>query len=244
MEAPFSLDRLAMRSRPEGRPVMYQNWDNLLFLHWPVKIEAIRPLIPAELEIDAFDAKAWIGITPFAVTNLRLAGLPRVPGFDAFFELNVRTYVVYKKMPGVWFFSLDASKLIPTLAARLAYLLPYLHARIDFRQTKGLSRFESERRCDNTVRFQATWRTGMRLGEPDATSLAFFLVERYCFFVAHRDRVLITRIHHRPWTLNEATVESYASTMLKPLGISQPDSLPLVYFSSTLPVAIWPPKVV
>src|SRR5687767_11115562 len=114
-----SLDRLAMRARPEGSPVMHQNWENLLFLHWPIDPVAIRPLIPEGLEIDTFDGKAWIGITPFALTGLRVLSMPPIPGLDLFIELNVRTYVQYKGVPGIWFFSLDVSKLIPVLAARM-----------------------------------------------------------------------------------------------------------------------------
>src|SRR5881296_4376481 len=112
MGTAVSLDRLAMRARPQGSPVMYQNWGNLLFLHWPIDPTSIRPLIPEELEIDTSDGKAWLGITPFAMTGVRFVALPPVPGLESFLELNVRTYVHFKGMPGIWFFSLDASKLI------------------------------------------------------------------------------------------------------------------------------------
>ena len=34
--APTLAQRLAMRERPVGTPIMRQEWDELLFLHWPV----------------------------------------------------------------------------------------------------------------------------------------------------------------------------------------------------------------
>src|SRR5437764_11600687 len=116
-----AVDRLAMRARPEGTPVMEQAWEDLLFLHWPIDEALIRPLIPASLEIDTFEGKAWIGITPFRLTGFRLMSLPPIPGFSAFNEINVRTYVHHDGKPGIWFFSLDASKILPAVGARVLF---------------------------------------------------------------------------------------------------------------------------
>ena len=33
---------------------MYQSWGKLLFMHWSVDPEILRPLIPAQLSIDTF----------------------------------------------------------------------------------------------------------------------------------------------------------------------------------------------
>src|SRR5258708_2223854 len=62
---PTEADRLAMRDQPTGRPIMHQNWGKLLFMHWRIDAKLIRPLIPAQLEIDSFDGSAWIGVVPF-----------------------------------------------------------------------------------------------------------------------------------------------------------------------------------
>src|SRR5438093_2627949 len=107
MSATVALDRLAMRARPEGTPVMHQRWENLVFLHWPLAPDLVRPLIPMELEIDTFQDEAWIGITPFSFTNVHLTAIPPIPGLNSFQEINVRTYVHYHGIPGIWFFSLD-----------------------------------------------------------------------------------------------------------------------------------------
>lgn len=40
------IDRLSVRRRPQGWPIMYQSWGKLLFLHWPVPAEALRPHEP------------------------------------------------------------------------------------------------------------------------------------------------------------------------------------------------------
>jgi uncharacterized protein YqjF (DUF2071 family) len=99
MKTGVAVDRLAMRAKPDGTPVMEQVWEDLLFLHWPIPEEVIRPLVPPSLEIDTFEGKAWIGITPFRLTGLRLLSLPPIPGFSAFNEINVRPYVLHSGKP-------------------------------------------------------------------------------------------------------------------------------------------------
>src|SRR5438477_9573339 len=118
MGADIALDRLAMRARPPGSPIMEQRWEELLFLHWPIEQSTIRSLVPSALEIDTFDQSAWIGITPFRLSGLRVHPMPAIPGTDSFNEVNVRTYVHYDGKPGIYFMSLDASALLPALAAR------------------------------------------------------------------------------------------------------------------------------
>ena len=61
--APTDLDRLAVRERPEGQPIMHQAWGKLLFMHWRIDEKLLRPLVPPGLEIDTFDGSAWIAMT-------------------------------------------------------------------------------------------------------------------------------------------------------------------------------------
>jgi len=44
---------------------MAMRWHDLLFMHWPIRPEALRPLIPAMLELDTFDGWAWLGVVHF-----------------------------------------------------------------------------------------------------------------------------------------------------------------------------------
>jgi len=236
------LDRLAMRERPEGSPIMYQNWDNLLFMHWPIDVATIRPLIPEPLEIDTFQEQAWIGITPFAMNGVRFVALPAVPGLDSFLELNVRTYVHHNGIPGVWFFSLDASKLIPSVAARILFDLPYFKAEMQFTDSDTEFQFRSRRAVSPRARFRARWQPGKPLGETIPESLEFFLVERYALFAGTSDRLSTARIYHRPWLLNEAAVLSHESTMIECLGIPEPSGAPLVHFSLSRNVEVWAPQ--
>ena len=66
--------------------VQGQTWDDLLFAHWRVDEEALREYIPDEIPIDTHDGSAWLGITPFRVTGLRLRGMVPLPLLSAFLE--------------------------------------------------------------------------------------------------------------------------------------------------------------
>ena len=70
-------------------------------------------------KLDTFEGQAYIGIVPFRMTGVSLRGMPDVPWFSKFPELNVRTYVIGPDgTRGVWFFSLDATNPIAVRAAR------------------------------------------------------------------------------------------------------------------------------
>ena len=159
-DSPVSdAERLRVRERPPGRAVMRQVWRHLGFLHWPVARAAIAPLLPPGLQVDTFDGAAYVGVVPFTIplTRTALGGLPIAP---AFHELNVRTYVHRDgRDPGVWFFSLDAASRLAVAGARVAYGLPYFHARMSMEVGGGGGERRSDDRLPLTPRLR---RRGVR----------------------------------------------------------------------------------
>jgi uncharacterized protein YqjF (DUF2071 family) len=81
---------------PDRPWVMRQTWTDLLFAHWPVAPEALRPLIPAGLALDTYDGSAWLGVVPFRMRGVRYRLTPALPWISAFPELNVRTYLTLR----------------------------------------------------------------------------------------------------------------------------------------------------
>ena len=73
--------------------IMKQTWNDLLFAHYPIKLEKLPQLVPDTLPLDSFDGVGWVGVTPFHVTGMRPRGIHPIPGIRQFPELNVRTYV-------------------------------------------------------------------------------------------------------------------------------------------------------
>src|ERR1700757_4229949 len=86
---------------PEGSWAMRQTWNDLLFAHWSVSPKYLRPLVPPQLELDTFNGRCWVAVTPFFMTAVSVRGVPPLPGFSHAPELNVRTYVSFGGKPGV-----------------------------------------------------------------------------------------------------------------------------------------------
>src|SRR3954464_3633604 len=107
MHSFMELDRLtpAQRMACTTRTTGVQRWRDLLFMHWEVPVEQLRPLVPPELTIDTFEGRAYLGLVPFKMHDVRFGLLP----MRNFLETNLRTYVHAGGVPGVWFFSLDAT---------------------------------------------------------------------------------------------------------------------------------------
>ncbi len=237
-----NVDRLSIRTRPSGLPLMQHHWGKLLFMHWPIPAKQLRPLVPERLTIDTFEGKAWIGVTPFTLWGVRLSFTPPVPFLSEFDELNVRTYVHLDGVPGVWFLSLDANSAATVFGARTFFHLPYFNASIDLEQDGktiyyDLSRTEGD---GPPAEFNASWIIGDPLGEAEPGSLEFFLVERYCLYSARGENLYRSRIHHQPWPLQQAELESYRSTMIESHGLKTPKGEPLLHYAEALEVDIWP----
>jgi uncharacterized protein len=217
-----------------GRWIMRQTWRDLLFAHWPVPAEALRPAVPAVLPIDVREGTAWIGVTPFEVTGLRGRWMPPIPGLSRFAEVNVRTYVDLGGKPGIWFLSLDAANRAAVAAARRGYRLPYFHAAMQIERDGGHVRFESRRRDGPSAE------VGMRYtpGEPAGDELGRWLTERYCLYAVDHGELQRADIQHPPWPLQEAEAQIEANSM-PPREMTLEGSA-LFHFSRRQDVLIWP----
>jgi uncharacterized protein YqjF (DUF2071 family) len=225
---------------PDAPWVMAQTWLDLLFAHWRLPPEALRPHLPAALPIDTFHGSAWLGITPFEVSGLRPRGLPPLPRLSRFPELNVRTYTTLDGKPGIWFFSLDAGSLIAVEAARRTYKLPYFHARMKVERRGGSVGYLSSRRdAARPFVLEAEYRgEDVESTLPQPGSLEHFLTERYCLY-AHDDNGLHRAdIHHTPWLIRPAEVRLDLNTM-PPDGIEL-EGEPLCHLAERQDVVIWP----
>jgi uncharacterized protein len=236
---------------PGGPWIMTQTWHNLLFAHWPVSPEALRPLVPAGLEIDTFDGDAWLGIIPFRLTGVRLRGLPEVRPVASFPEVNVRTYVNAAGKPGVQFLSLDANNRLAIAIAKPWFHLAYRLADISFRSDRCGIHFSSRRRerrapeltpfgrCD-AADFRASYRPCSPHFRSEPGTLEHWLTERYCYYSAAGRRLYRCDIHHDPWRLRRAQAEIESNTMALSHGIDLPATEPFLLYAHYMKALIWP----
>lgn len=237
---------------PQGRWVMSQRWNDLLFAHWPIRIAEIEALLPPGLEADVFQGSAWLGIVPFWMDKIQMRGMPSIPGARTFPELNLRTYVRDQQTgtPGVYFFSLDAGNLLAVLVARGIFHLPYYWAQMSVkpRGEREFSFHSNRLMSRKPVRFAARYRglgPAHKLGQSRLGTIEYFLTERYCLF-SHDSLGRLTRanIHHVPWPLEEAEAEFEYNDLPGQVGLELPDTKPLLHYSRHLAVYVWPTELV
>jgi len=227
---------------PSGPWIMTQIWHELLFAHWPIAPDALRPLVPSILPLDTFEGQAWVGIVPFHVTYARPRWVPSLPGLSRFTEMNVRTYVTVKGIPGVYFFSLDANNPIDVTVARTVFHLPYFNAVMRSLRVDGSIHYRSRRthRGAPPAEFEGLYRPIAPVAPSLRGTLEYWLTERYCLYtVVKHDRVYRGDIHHPPWPLQAAELETTRNTMALAHGIHLPDTPPLLHYAQRQEVLLW-----
>ena len=239
------------RHRPWPTPrtpwVMTQVWSDLLFAHWALPAQLVRPLVPSGLELDLFHGLAWVGVVPFQMSGVRPRLLPAVPWLSAFPELNVRTYVRCRdrgmEKAGVYFFSLDAANPAAVAIARTTFLLPYFNAAMGS-QRKGASVHYHSRRTHAgapPAAFVAHYAPAGPVQTARPGSVAHWLTERYSLYTVDRvGRPQIGEIHHVPWPLQPAQALIEANTMGAAAGMALDGPPATLHFARRLEVLVWP----
>ncbi len=250
-----AIDRLAAAERPVGRPIGYHRWTDLLFAHWRLPAEVVRPLLPAGLALDTREGDAWVGLVPFSMSRVRPWWSPPVPGVSYFRETNVRTYVHFRgRDPGVWFFSLEASNSLAVRVARWRWHLPYFRAKMSLERAGDSVRYSSRRLWPGTAGSGCTIRAtvGPLLGHETPAralppgrdlpgTLEHFLVERSILYASPAPgRLLAGRVHHRPYPIREARLEEIHETLLAASGLAPPGPPCHTVFSDGDDVEIFP----
>ncbi len=223
-------------------------WHDLLFAHWPIPVEALRPLIPPGLEIDTFEGTAWLGIVAFRMSQVGPVGLATPPILGRFGEINVRTYVSHGGHHGVWFFSLDAASVLTVIGASAWFHLPYRLAGITCQAgADGSIAYRSQRAHPGmgSAGFRARYRPTGPIDPAAAGTLNAFLTDRPSLFSADRHgRLYRGDVQHAAWPLQAAEAEIRTETLIAGAGLVRPATEPILAFSRTLDVvASWPVRI-
>ena len=234
--------------RPSPLPkmpwVMAMKEEDLLYIHWPVPVERLRPLVPTELEIETYEGQAWLTMIPFQMTQLHLRGLPPIPGLSTVPQVELRTYVRMKEQSGVTFLSLDANHPLITWVAGNIFQLPYLNAKVELTKRKNSIYFQCRRPASDTTpaaEFVGSYWPVGRPSQAKPGSLEYFLVERYVLFVKGLGNLIYWgAVHHLPWKIQSVEVEIETNTIPAAAGIELPETNPLLYYAAGRNVITWP----
>jgi uncharacterized protein len=213
---------------------MYQTWSWLGFLHWSYEPAVLARLLPAGLAPHTFDGRAWVGLTPFLLRDLRTPVAPALPWFTSFPETNVRTYVVGPDgRDGLWFFSLDAARLEPVLVARSTYALPYMWSAMTVERDGPLLRYRSRRRWPGPT--PATSAVTLEVGDPLAPEalgeLDHYLTARWQLYTTLGPVLARSCVEHEPWPLHRASLRELDTGLVTAAGLPEPVGEPLVHWS-------------
>jgi len=234
------IDRITPTRRPARPVVGYQRWRDLLFLHWPLPVEALRPLIPSELTVDTFEGAAYVGLVPFWMVGVRPSWAPERSAFR-FLETNVRTYVHRDgRDPGVHFFSLEAASRGAVMVARAQFGLPYFWASMRMWQDSRRIAYRSRRVLGGHPRTYALFEPGEALGASRPGTLEHFLIERYLLYVRRRGRLWRGQVYHTPYPVQRANLLAWRDELIAAAGLPQPTSPPpLAHYSPGVDVEIF-----
>jgi uncharacterized protein len=229
-----------MGDRPGNRrPTGRQRWRDLLFMHWPVPLEALRSRVPHGLELDSFAGQAYVSLIPFEIVESRPAGAPRGLA-SRFLETNVRTYVrAQDGEPGIYFFSLEASSWLAVTAARVLFGLPYFPAAMSMRREGAQIEYRSRRRGAREAMVEVAWSIGEAAEAAAAGTRDHFLIERYSLYVTRRGKLYRGRVRHPPYPLRRARVTHLRETLLRAAALPAPSGAPICHYSPGVDVDIF-----
>ena len=231
-----------------AHPVMLQGWYDLIALHWRYEPAEVQALLPPGFVVDTFDGSAWVGLIPFHMRRVRVPGLPPFGPLSTFPETNIRTYIVDPSgRRGVWFFSLDITRLLPTVVARLGYRLPYCWSKMaidgEGHGDGATRRYQSQRRWP---RGEATSDVAVRIGREltghHLTELDHFLTARWALGTTFGRRLMWAKVSHPPWPIHDAEVLACDETLVIAAGLRQPSGEPIARWSPGVEVRIGVPR--
>lgn len=221
-----------MSGRGPDQPVRctttLQRWESLTFLHWPYAPDDVAALLPPGLVPDTVDGTAWVGVTPFVMRDVRVPGVPAVPRWSRFAEVNVRTYVRHPRSgtDGLWFLALVCPRRAVVGALR-AVGLPYHRADGSAHDDGDAVSYRVRVRGGGALHARVV--PGARISEPDPWHVS--VTGRWGAYTQRAGRLWRVPVEHAPWPLHEATAPELATDLLQRCGLPRPTGAPRVCWS-------------
>ena len=233
----------ATRPTPLGRWWLRNRWEDLAFVHHAYEPTTVQRLLPEGLRVDTYEGRAYVSLIPFRMTDAAPRFLPAVPWLSTFAETNVRTYVVDSAgNRAIWFFSLEASRLLAVAGARWFLGFPYVWSRLSIEATgddgadgRRRRRYVTEarrwpRRPASTT--DLTIEVGHRIDEP--SDLDVFLTARWGTVAEWPVGSGTLRHHpvdHPEWGLWQAELVDCRTDAFEAAGLPTPTGDPIVRWS-------------
>ena len=225
---------------------IFQQWNDMIFAHWPVEAEGLGRLLPQGLELDLLHGTAWLTVMAFRRASVRYAPLPPLPLFQNQPEINLQLCVreTGSDRRGSLLLSKDAAHPFSFLATRCIYRIPSYWSEMYFerRSAQSFSIYSRRRFGKETVFFRGRYRSmgaGFQIGTARQGSLEEFLMERYQMYLGEAGALPIRyQLRHQPWVIERAEAELERNDLAKTLGIQLAEQPACMHFVPRIQVAI------
>ncbi|OMC49092.1 DUF2071 domain-containing protein [Mycobacterium sp. IS-1264] len=189
-----------------GRVTFEQRWDDLTFIHWPVRPETVAGLCPPGTRPDVFaDGLTYVALVPFMLSGTKVGTTLPLPYFGSFAETNVRLYTVDDAgRHGIVFRSAETARLAAVPAIRIGLGVPYTWSRMRVARYGDQVTYDSVRRWPRRgLRSRVT----VTVGDPiQPTPLEVWLTARWGAHTRRSGRTWWVPIEHEPWPLRAAEI--------------------------------------
>jgi uncharacterized protein YqjF (DUF2071 family) len=187
-----------------------QQWRDVLFLHWPADESELCGQLPAGLQIDTLDGRAWVSFVGFRLQGIRFYGWPALPLCSQMLELNFRTYVTYRGEPAIYFLTMHANHRWMIAAARWLTPLPYEFASLHYQCGAAGGEFVCREQGSDQPMLSASFRLGRCFNRSQTSSLDCWLTERYVAYASAEGRLFRMQVEHQPWPLRNIELQQCA----------------------------------
>jgi uncharacterized protein len=223
------------RQKPDSRirrPLLRQAWCTVTLVHWRYGKSILQPMMPPGLTVEEHGGSAWVTMAPLQMRDVRLAGVPAVPGLSRFPESSLRTYVRGPDgRPGVWFFSPDAASSWITAGARLLPGAPYFRADAGIGTGDGIG-YAGTRRGRGPAAYRLHLQPGQEI---QPAGLGIRLTHRWRACTRHARFLLEIPLQHSPWPLRIAAITLLGESLTTAGRLPKPADAALVHYSAGVP---------
>jgi uncharacterized protein YqjF (DUF2071 family) len=200
-----------------GDPFLFASWERVVFLHFAIAPEALRPYVPAPLELDLYEDKAYLTIVAVTMRHFQparsfsLASGLRLMSCQRF--LNLRTYVHHGEEPGALFLWGWLSKSLPFPLP--TFTLPCAFAELQYQHNHEAGELRGNVKARSSqFRYRATMPACSNFDSPAPGSLAEFALERYTGFFCHNHHIKVFRAWHPTWLQSSIDVNIEENRLL------------------------------
>ena len=141
---------------------------------------------------------------------------------------------------GVWFFSLDINKLLPTFIARVTYKIPYCYGKVSHVRNGNYLKTQVSRSWPGSgTSSEVTVKYG---GKTDGDFERFLTARWGLISTTRKGKPIWAPVDHPPWSLQKAEIVSFEDELVSSTGLPIPTGSPHVMYSKGVPVRIGMPS--